>query len=271
MKNFSKPAVSGVAIALSLLFGIGNQLPRANAMTVSIFTPPEQSRPAALSGEAIAEMQNYDVVVLIDSSKSMSRSVTTDARFCSTINPGVAVTPDGQSRWQWCSEQTDILSKQLKNKLKDQLKVVVFSESYKEYQNVDLGSVPTFFISNRPGGMTNATTALRSQFRAFFAARDKQKGEVRPLLVAMITDGAPDDPISLKQVIIDATKKMHKPDEIAITFLQVGVDPKATKYLKDLDDSLVASNARYDIVTSKSFDQLNNSGLAIALLDAVHR
>jgi hypothetical protein len=86
---------------------------------------------------------------------------------------------------------------------------------------------------------------------------------------------------------------MHNADEIAITFLQVGVDPKASKYLRELDNDLVgasttggvarkigsnssASNiaglneARYDIVTSKTFDQVNKSGLALALLDAVH-
>jgi hypothetical protein len=64
---------------------------------------------------------------------------------------------------------------------------------------------------------------------------------------------------------------MKNPNEISITFLQVGVDPKATRYLRELDNDLVRGRASYDIVTSKSFDQLNKSGLALALLDAVHK
>jgi hypothetical protein len=292
MRNLFKPAVAGVALALSLISAITSAgtvaVAPADALAVTIFAPPQ----ADLPQDKLNEIAKRDVIVFIDSSKSMARSVGPDARYCAGTNmPGYALSSEGESRWQWCSEQTDLLGKQLQNTLKDQLKVVVFSESFKEYKNVDLSSVPTFFSGTRPGGVTNATAALRSQLRGYFAARDRKNGEVRPLLVAIITDGSPDDPNSLRQTVIDATKKMHNPSEIAITFLQVGVDPKASRYLRELDHDLVGADstgtnsgvphkrgnsiaalneARYDIVTSKTFDQVNKSGLALALLDAVH-
>ncbi|MBU6454794.1 MAG: hypothetical protein KGS72_23705 [Cyanobacteria bacterium REEB67] len=293
MKNLFKPAVTGVVLALSLFSAFATAgtvaVSPVNALAVTIFAPPG----ADLPQDKLNEIAKRDVIVFIDSSKSMARSIGPDARYCAeTKVPSYALSSEGESRWQWCSEQTDLLGKQLQNTLKDQLKVVVFSESYKEYKNVDLSSVPTFFSGTRPGGVTNATAALRSQLRGYFAARDQKKSDVRPLLVAIITDGSPDDPMSLRQTIIDATKKMHNSAEITITFLQVGVDAKASKYLRELDNDLVGAGntgtasdsvahksgntiaalneARYDIVTTKTFDQVNKSGLALALLDAVH-
>ena len=274
MLKMSKPAAAGLALALSFILGLGTMAQKAEALAVAIFAP-QQPAPA-VSPQRLAEIANYDVIVFIDSSRSMSKTLAPQsrrsARPVAELPAGVSPT---ESRWQWCSEQTESLSQQLQSSLKDHLndhlKVVLFSDNYKVYKDIDLTSVPAFFASNQPYGNTNANAALRSQLRAYFAARDKNEGPVRPLLVAMITDGCPDDPLALRQTIIDATNKMHDPNEIAITFLQVGVDPQASKYLRELDDCLVGSKARYDIVTTKSFDQLNQSGLAIALLDAVHK
>jgi hypothetical protein len=275
MFKLLRPALAGVAAALSLFLGAGALVSRADAMAVVVFSPPMQSKPASVSDERLATIADYDVIVFIDSSKSMSRTLSGARHW--TPTPVADLPPDvspNESRWQWCSEQTESLSKQLQKSLKshaeDHLKVVLFNDRYKVFKDVDMSSVPTFFASNHPGGNTNANDALRSQLRAYFAARD-QNEKVKPLLLAMITDGCPDDPYALRQTIIDATHRMKNPNEIAITFLQVGVDPKATQYLRELDNDLVRAKASYDIVTSKSFDQLNKSGLALALLDAVHK
>jgi uncharacterized protein YegL len=277
MCKSSKPAAAGAAIALSLILGLGSLASRAEALAVMIFSPSQNAQPIAppVSEERLAEISKYDVIVFIDSSRSMSKSLSGETGWNPSpiVNLPTGVSP-GESRWQWCSEQAESLSKQLENTLKkhpsDQLKVVLFSSKFKVYKNVDLTSVPTFFASNHPYGNTNANAALRSQLRAYFEAREQNKN-VKPLLVAMITDGCPDDPLALRQTIINATNQMQNPNEIAITFLQVGIDPKATKYLRELDDCLVGNKARYDIVTTKSFDQVNKSGLALALLDAVHK
>ena len=274
MFKLPKPA-AGVAIALSCFLGIGVMASRAEALAVVIFSPPEQAKPAAPPPTRMSQIANYDVIVFIDSSRSMSRSLSPETRWTEKpryeLPEGIA---PGQSKWQWCAEQTENLSKQLEDNFKnhpdDHLKVVMFSDKSTEYKDVDLRSVPTFFANNHPYGNTNANAALRAQLHEYFAKRDTNKDSVRPLLVAFITDGAPDDPFALRQTIIDATKKMQNPDEIAITFLQVGIDPSAGKYLRELDCGL-GSSAKYDIVTTKSFSQLNQTGLAVALLDAVHK
>ncbi len=274
MFKLPKPASAGVAIALSFLVGLGAMVSRADAMAVVVYSQQMHPTPPPVSDQRLSAIADYDVIVFIDASKSMSKTLSGEAHWSpmEAAELPADVSPS-ESRWQWCSDQTDSLSQQLHKALKcpadKNLKVVLFNDRFKVFKNVDLSSVPTFFAANRPSGNTNANAALRSQLKEYFAARD-QNENVKPLLVAMITDGLPDDPFTLRQTIIDATKRMHNPNEIAITFLQVGVDPKATQYLRELDHGL-GSRAKYDIVTSKSFDQLNKSGLALALLDAVHK
>lgn len=269
------PVFAGVAIALSVLVGLGAMVSRADAMAVVVFSQKMKIKsPPPISERRLSAISEYDVIVFIDASKSMSKTLSGERHW--TAAPVADLPADvspSESRWQWCSEQTDDLSRQLQKAIKGpagkNLKVVLFNDRYKVFKDVDLSSVPSFFANNHPSGNTNANAALRSQLREYFAARDVDQN-VKPLLLAMITDGLPDDPFTLRQTIINATKKMRNPGEIAITFLQVGVDPKATQYLRELDHGL-GKRARYDIVTSKSFQQLNKSGLALALLDAVHR
>jgi hypothetical protein len=115
------------------------------------------------------------------------------------------------------------------------------------------------------------TKAIKSQLAQYFAAGkalapgDRQ----RPLLIAMITDGLPDRPMALKETIIAATKQMNEPDQLAITFLQVGSDAKATRYLQELDECLVSRSAAHDIVKSKPFAEINQVGLVSALLQSL--
>lgn len=273
MFKITQPFLAAVAAAMSLILALGLLVLDANALAIVVLSPPApaQSMPV-LPPEKLAAISNRDVIVFIDSSRSMSRSIDPSGHLPGRRRNAEADGPPAPSRWQWCSEQTEHLSHDLHNTLKDHLKVVLFSDNYKVYKDVDLTSVPAFFARNKPYGNTNATKALRSQLHAYFAARDSAAGsqKPRPLLVAMITDGCPDEPMLLRQTIIDATKKMHSADEIAITFLQVGVDPSATKYLRELDDCLVGDKARFDIVSARSFEQLNRSGLSMALLDAVN-
>ncbi len=258
-RKFGVLTLSSICLSASLAL-----LPiTSEAFSIAVISPP------ALVSEPIdkVKLENlkaYDVIVFIDASHSMAIA------DCS-----------GQSRWQWCKEQTMNLSKVLKAQkvpLGDHLKMVAFSDNFKVYPDVSWDSVSRFFESNKPSGNTDMTRAIKSELGQYFSARkalsslkssQKSDGTVRPLLIAMITDGLPDRPLALKETIIEATKQMTDSDEIAITFLQVGTDLKAIKYLQELDECLVGHKAAHDIVTTKTFAQINRSGLVGALLHSI--
>lgn len=176
-------------------------------------------------------------------------------------HPGYAV-----SRWEWCREQTTNLAAQTSGALPDGLAVVIFSTFAKPYSNVEISQIPMIFSINRPGGMTNESNALHMVLADYFNRRKASHGKVRPMLIAVVTDGLPTNASGLKQELLDATKEMKRPDEIKVTFLQIGGDPQGIGFTAALEQTLMQEKAKFDIVTGQTFPQLLQTGLAKALV-----
>jgi Mg-chelatase subunit ChlD len=193
----------------------------------------------------------YDVVLLIDSSGSMH---TPDC-------------PQGLSRWEWCHQQATDLVASLKPYIKNGISIVTFNKAFDAYEHVNLDTINTIFDNIAPSGSTDLVDPLNYEFSQYFRSRSS-----KPLLVAIITDGLPNrpsaDPRLLRNALIDCTMHMTDRRQIAVTFLQVG-DFAGQQVVVDLDENLVSYGARYDIVDTKTFDELKAIGLPRALVDAV--
>jgi hypothetical protein len=59
-------------------------------------------------------------------------------------------------------------------------------------------------------------------------------------------------------------------EELAVQLVQVGTDPNARRFLKLLDDELVASGAPFDICDTVTLDEMEEMGLTEVLLSALH-
>ena len=113
--------------------------------------------------------------------------------------------------------------------------------------------------------------ALESQLTQYFERRNDLGPHTKPLLIAIITDGCPDNHYRLRDVIIDATRKMITPAEISISFLQIGNDAGGSKVLTELDNGLVDQKAKFDIVDVTPFTEMSKIGLAKALINEVRK
>lgn len=195
----------------------------------------------------------HDIVLIIDKSASMR---TPDC-------------PGGLSRWDWCGQQTLALARQTNGFLPKGITIELFSTGTKIFTNVDMNQVPDIFRAFSPGGITREATAVRKVLADYFIRRESSSGNVRPLIIAVITDGLPTNPEDLKDEIIRATHELRNPAEVRMTFLQVGCDPEGQNFVQTLDRFLVNEGAGYDIVASKTFPQLMRSGLTRALIDCI--
>jgi hypothetical protein len=70
----------------------------------------------------------------------------------------------------------------------------------------------------------------------------------------------------VEDTIEDATRQMRSPDEVVITFLQIGEDLEGNDFLSRLDAHMPG---RYDIVDTKTFNQVQSLGLKEALVDSL--
>lgn len=199
-------------------------------------------------------LENRDYTLIIDKSGSMA-------------------TPDqkgGRSRWLAAQESTLALASKCEQFDPDGITIYLFSGRFKRYENVTASKVTQIFRENDPSGSTDLAAVLKHATDNYFerkaAGQTKPNGET----ILVVTDGEPDDRKAVMKVIIEASRRMDRDEELAISFIQVGTDSQATKFLKILDDELQGAGAKFDICDTITIDDMEDYSLSEVLLNAIN-
>jgi hypothetical protein len=198
-------------------------------------------------------VKNRDYTLIIDKSGSMS-------------------TPDqtgGRSRWDEAQESTIALARKCEQFDPDGITVYVFSSRFRRYDNVTASKVEQIFQENDPAGSTNLTMVLTDATNHYFQRKKAGKTQTEGETILVITDGEPDDRRSVIDIIIETTRRLERDEELAISFIQVGSDSGATKFLKALDDQLQDVGAKFDICDTITMDDMSEMSLSEVLMNAI--
>jgi hypothetical protein len=199
-------------------------------------------------------LENRDYTLIIDKSGSMS---TKDK-------------PGGASRWQIMQESALALASKCEELDPDGITFYLFSGKFKRYDNVTAAKVGTIFQENDPSGRTDLAGVLGDALTSYLQRKAQGQTPENGELILVVTDGEPDDRKAVVQVIIDATKKLDRDEELAISFIQVGMDASATAFLKILDDDLGRAGAKFDIVDTITMNDMEDLTLKEVLLSAIN-
>ncbi|MDJ0618453.1 MAG: VWA domain-containing protein [Calothrix sp. MO_192.B10] len=198
-------------------------------------------------------LQNRDYTLILDKSGSMA-------------------TPDqkgGRSRWVAAQESTFALANKCEQLDPDGITVYVFSGRFKRYENVTSAKVSQIFMENDPSGTTDLAAVLQHATDNYFKRKAANQTKPNGETILVITDGEPDDRKGVMKVIIETSRKMDRDEEFAISFIQVGNDPHATRFLKVLDDELQGAGAKFDICDTVTMDEMEDMSLSEVLLNAI--
>ncbi|MBE9225875.1 VWA domain-containing protein [Phormidium sp. LEGE 05292] len=198
-------------------------------------------------------LENRDYTLIIDKSGSMA---TKDQ-------------PGGKSRWAAMEESTIAIASKCEELDPDGLTVYVFSGKFKRYDNVTSSKVSDIFRENEPSGRTDLAGVLLDATNDYFRRKAAKQTKANGETIVVVTDGEPDDRKAVMRVIIEASRRMDKDEELAITFIQVGNDQQARTFLKVLDDELQGAGAKFDIVDTVTIDDMEDMTLTEVLLNAI--
>lgn len=209
------------------------------------------------------DLGSYDYKILVDRSGSMA----------SLGNNG--------NRWKDAHE----ISKEVANVCDqfddDGIDIILFDHDFITINNVHAGSVDDIFRQYRPRGTTDTARALRSALSEFLPTKksgglfSKNKiiypdlSQVKPLIIVVLTDGSPDNQSAVEEVIIEATTSLSSRKQLGITFLQVGNDRDASKFLKALDDDLERKGAKFDIIDTKQYTEIKGMDAVDIIIGAL--
>lgn len=198
-------------------------------------------------------LEQRDYTVIIDKSGSMSMRDQSG----------------GKSRWQIMQESTLALTNKCEEFDPDGITLYLFSGRFKRFDNVTTSKVVQLFTENEPSGTTDLARVLQDATENYFKRKASGQTKANGETILVVTDGEPDDRKAVMKVIIDASRQMDKDEELAISFVQVGSDPQATKFLKILDDELQSVGAKFDIVDTITIDDMEDMTLTEVLLNAI--
>lgn len=195
-------------------------------------------------------LMNRDYTLILDKSGSMS-------------------SPDrgGKTRWEVAQESTLALARKCEQLDPDGITIYTFSGRFRRYDNVTAKTVEQIFLENDPIGSTNLAAVLQDAFKYYF--QRKATGDAKPETILVVTDGEPDDRRAVIEAVIEATRKMDRDEELAVSFIQVGNDTGATQFLKALDDQLQSVGAKFDICDTLTLDEMGDLSLAEVLMSAI--
>lgn len=198
-------------------------------------------------------MKDRDYTLILDKSGSMS----------------TADMPGGRSRWAYAEESTIALARKCEQFDPDGITVYMFSSRFRRYDDVTADKVAQIFLENDPVGTTNLASVLMDAANQYFqrkaAGTAKPEGET----ILVVTDGEPDDRRAVMETIINASRQMERDEELAISFIQVGNDAGATKFLQALDGQLTDVGAKFDICDTVTIDDMAEMSLADVLINAI--
>ena len=199
-------------------------------------------------------LENRDYTLIIDKSGSMA-------------------TPDqkgGRSRWVAAQESTLALASKCEQFDPDGITIYLFSGKFKRYDNVTSAKVTQIFTENDPSGTTDLAGVLKNATDYYL--QRKAAGQTKPNVetILVVTDGEPDDRKAVMRVIIEVSRRLDRDEELAISFIQVGNDAQATRFLKILDDELQSAGAKFDICDTITMDDMEDMSLSEVLLNAIN-
>ena len=198
-------------------------------------------------------LEQRDYTLIIDKSGSMS----------------IRDQQSGKSRWNVMQESTFALASKCEEFDPDGITLYLFSGRFKRYDNVTSDKVIQIFQENEPSGRTDLAMVLQHALDNYFQRKDSNQTKENGETILVVTDGEPDDRKAVMKVIIEASRKMDIDEELAISFIQIGSDSQATKFLKILDDELQGAGAKFDIVDTVTIEDMEDMSLTDVLINAV--
>ncbi|KAI5480788.1 von willebrand factor [Pseudohyphozyma bogoriensis] len=224
----------------------------------------------------------YDVVLLVDDSPSMVDlwTETRDAvRFfvysrilehAELIHRGFAI-----------SHATQLMGLVQKSVQYDKDGIDVWFMNHTEVLKgvQEPGAVRELFESVEPSGSTPTGFQLDEILRPYIESVEDAKAaktRVKPMILLVLTDGRADDPDMVKDVIIEMAQRLDDlrspPYQLGIQFVQLGRDPDAEEFLRELDDDLKADAGVRDLVDWTPYkERLTADFLLKSLLGSVMR
>lgn len=211
-----------------------------------------------LLDKELARLAGYDCLLMLDCSGSMGDRIVSLGRRNGKLT----------TRWNWCRKELLNLYSKGYRYFPEGITLIPFANNFAIINEARGPAIEGMFKQLTPVGGTNMAKPLAFLLDDYFRRKQRNRGRVKPILIAILSDGE-GNAHQLREIIVRCTHAMSKPREILITFLEVDATELGRPVIHAMDNDLLRAGAKYDIVDSRSFSEINKYGLMRMLVAAI--
>ena len=182
--------------------------------------------------------------------------------------------PGHQQRWLAAHDAIVSLAQQCEVFDPDGITIYVScrdeAELFKRYKQVLSSQVTAIFDAHYPPETLNLLDVLQSALNDYFTRKTAGQTKLNGEMILVLIDGEPPDRMAIAKLIIQTTEKLDRDHELGIGFLQIGDDFIARGFLNALDENLKSAGAKFDIVHTQTFIEVEPDSLTRFLLDVLN-
>eukprot|EP01036_Dinobryon_divergens_P031692 gene31692-41137_t len=176
--------------------------------------------------------------------------------------PIISAPTMSQQRWDNAKETVAILAPLACKCDSNGISLYFFSDSYIKYPNIQSSETVEILFGMEENQFQGGTALHKVLSDSIKPDTVHSNGErAKPETILIITDGAPDDPTAVEQIIIHATRNpriMRSGNDLSISIILIGDDSAAVTWLQGLENRLRVNGALFDVVDIIHCDDLAN-------------
>jgi hypothetical protein len=224
----------------------------ASARATGATTPSQAAAPKLTSSQiAWNRIKNSEIVFVEDMSGNMR----------------LPVGDTGLSKWDWAAGRiVDLADALSKGNSSTFTLIQCYQYVYETYRDLNALGLRQRLSSSRALEAANVTTPIVNIANEYFDSHS-----LKPLLLLVFTDGKSERGESLEIAVKTILERTKNAEQVRMVFFQIGDDSTGAAMLQMLDNDLTYAGLKYDIVDYVRFDELQDSGLSRALLEAYER
>lgn len=142
--------------------------------------------------------------------------------------------------------------------------------TFQQYTQISAEQVDRIFEDNYPPDELNLLEGLSLALERYFTLKAANQAKPNGAIIIVLIDGEPRDRQGVIKVIVQASQKIERDEELGIGFVQVGDDLIARGFLNALDQDLRSqAGARFDIVHTRVLGTIDPDSLSNFLTDII--
>jgi hypothetical protein len=133
---------------------------------------------------------------------------------------------------------------------------------FKKSVNLKSQELSAAIEASCPPQLLECGLPLQEALRDYFDRKTQGLTQANGEIILVFLDGEPADRWPMVRAIVDATRWIDRPDELAIGIVQIGNDSLATGFFQALDDDLYLAGAKTDIVDFEPITHVDVAALS---------